>query len=158
MKRSQTSPSSHPGRAADTLARVLQRIDPDKRLKAYRIWTFWAEEMGAGIAARAEPAAFKAGVLSVRVSSAPWMQELQLMKDDLRARLNARLGEDLVRDIYFVSGRVGRARNAPPAPPRAPTAPAPALTELPALRDPRLAAAFERLVRAHARRVRGGDD
>jgi len=96
------------GTVADTLRRVLQRIDPDHRLEVYRLWTFWREEVGQAIAARAEPAGFRAGVLSVRVNSAAWMQELQFMKEELRERLNARLGADLIRDIYFVSGPTRR--------------------------------------------------
>ena len=129
---------------------MLQRIDPDKRLEVYRVWTFWAEEVGEAIASRAEPAGFRAGVLSVRVSSASWTQELQFMKDTLRERLNARLGEELIRDIYFVSGSVAR-REAEPA--EEPIASKPiAVPLLPPIRDPELAAVFRRIVRAHARR------
>ena len=141
------------GTVADTLRRVLQRIDPDHRLEVYRLWTFWREEVGQAIAARAEPAGFRAGVLSVRVNSAAWMQELQFMKEELRERLNARLGADLIRDIYFVSGPTRRepeekaateatqatADQATPAP-------------IPRLSDPRLLAVFERIAKAHARR------
>jgi predicted nucleic acid-binding Zn ribbon protein len=136
------------------LQRVLQRIDPDQRMKAYRIWTFWRDEVGAAIAARAEPAGFRAGVLSVRVSSAAWMQELQFMKENIRERLNARLGENLVRDIYLVSGPVQA-----PKPDDAPAAQSASehavVPPIPRLKDPRLAAVFERIARAHARRPRG---
>src|SRR3990170_814017 len=135
----------------EALERVLQRLDPEHRLRVYRLWTFWAEEVGPAIAARAEPAGYRAGVLSVRVSSAPWMQELQLMKETIRERLNARLGEPLIRDIYFVSGATARDRSPAPAEEPPPDAACPAAEPLPPIRDAQLAAAFERLVRAHAR-------
>ena len=143
--------SSPPGRLADALRQVLQRIDPDRRLPAFRVWALWAEAVGDAVAAHAEPAGFRDGVLSVRVASAAWMQELQFMKEALRERLNERLGAALIRDIYFVSGRVA----APPVP-----AP-PAVREdcdeppvaLPALQDPDLAAIIARL--AGAARSRG---
>ncbi len=144
-------PPARPDRLAEPLARVLQRIDPEHRLRAYRLWSFWAEEVGPAIAARAEPAGYRSGVLSVRVSSAPWMQELQFMKEVLRERLNARLGEPLIRDIYFVSGATAGTRGRRPAAERAPQE-APAPVELPPIRDAQLAAVFQRLVRAHGRR------
>jgi predicted nucleic acid-binding Zn ribbon protein len=134
---------------------LLQRIDPDQRLRVYRLWTFWDREVGEAIAARAQPASYRAGVLAVRVSSAAWMQELQFMKDEIRERLNARLGEELVRDIYFVSGAATESRRA--APPRETVAEPDTEAEpvvMPQLRDPRLAEVFERILRAHRRRAR----
>jgi hypothetical protein len=83
------------------------------------------------------------------------MQELQFMKEEIRERLNARLGEDLVRDIYFVSGPTAEGRASAPA--RETVAEPEAESEpvtLPRLRDPRLAEVFERILRAHRRRSR----
>ena len=54
-------PKTTPGRVADALRQVVQRIDPDRRLAAYRVWTFWTDEVGPAVAARAEPAAFRDG-------------------------------------------------------------------------------------------------
>lgn len=138
-------PRAEPDRLANALRQVVQRIDPERRLPAYRVWTFWADAVGVAIAERAEPATFRDGVLSVRVSGPAWMQELQFMKDELRERLNVRLGAPLIRDIYFVSGPVTRA-----APPPTPARMAPTLetaVALPALKDPGLAAVTERLAR-----------
>lgn len=145
-------PRARPDRVADALRQVVQRIDPERRLAAYRLWTFWADVVGAAVAARAEPAAYRDGVLSLRVAGAAWMQELQFMKDDLRQRLNARLGAELIRDIYFVSGAAPRraaAARQPVAPPRAVEPP----IALPAVSDPELAAVLARL--AEAARTRG---
>jgi predicted nucleic acid-binding Zn ribbon protein len=145
-------PRRPPAQLADTLTTVLQRIDPDQRLDAYRVWTFWDEAVGPAVAQRAQPAGFRAGVLSVWVSSHTWMQELQFMKDELRGEINRRLGQELIRDIYFVSG-TRMPKTGPPPPPRArrgselaPTGP------LPRLRDPALEAVFARIARAHTRR------
>lgn len=146
-----TSPASKPSGLAETLRRVLQRIDPDKRLEVYRVWTFWDEEVGEAIAARAEPAGFRAGVLSVRVSSASWTQELQFMKETIRERLNSRLGEELIRDIYFISGSVKRAETTPTGD-ATKTKPI-AVPLLPPMQNRELAAVFHRIVRKHARRA-----
>src|SRR5262245_46666328 len=101
-----------PERVDDALQHVLQRIDPDRRLELFRIW---AAEVGAAVAARATPAGFRDGILSVRVNGATWMQELQFAKETIRQRLNQRLGGEVVRDVYFVSGG---SESTPPAPAR----------------------------------------
>jgi len=141
---------SHPDRVADALRQVVQRIDPDRRLAAYRVWTFWADAVGPAVAAHAEPASFRDGVLSVRVAGAAWMQELQFMQQELRERLNERLGAPLIRDVYFVSGAVAPARPGPSAAPRQPPEPPVAM---PPIKDARLAAVMGRL--AEAARTRG---
>ena len=138
-----------PGRVGDALRQVVQRIDPDRRLAVYRLWTFWDEEVGPAVAARAEPAAFRDGVLSVRVAGAAWMQELQFMKEELRQRLNQRLGGEPIRDIYFVSGAVRRATKPSPVAPPPPEPP----IALPPIKDEQLAAVIARL--AEAARTRG---
>ena len=142
-----------PQRVQTALGRLLRRIDPEDRLRAYRVWRFWAEEVGDAIAAHAQPVALRAGVLTVAVDAPTWLQELQFLKDTLRERLNARLGQKLIDDLYFVSGPIARAaRRAvqPEVTPAIGATPAP----LPALRNPELAAAFARIVAAHARRAR----
>src|SRR5262245_22866324 len=145
-------PPNRPDRAADALRHVLQRIDPERRLAVYRVWVFWDEVVGAAVAARAQPASFRDGVLSVRVGGAAWMQELQFMKEEVRERLNARLGAELIRDIYFVSGTIEPRRPARAAAATASSEDAP--IELPPLRDARLAEVFARIARAHRGRRR----
>lgn len=141
-----------PERVDDALQHVLQRIDPDRRLQLFRVW---AAEVGAAVAARATPAGFRDGILSVRVNGATWMQELQFAKETIRQRLNQRLGGEVVRDVYFVSGG---GESTPPAPTR--TAPSTEIDDsdepidLPKIRDPRLAEIFTRIARAHRRRVK----
>jgi predicted nucleic acid-binding Zn ribbon protein len=143
-----------PTRVRNPLASVLRRVDPDRRLRAYKVWTFWDDEVGEAIAARAQPVALRAGVLTVAVSSHTWMQELQFLRDDIIRRLNTRLGETLITDLFLVSATVEerkargpRPRGEEESPPRAPVA-------IPPLHDPRLAAVFERLAQAQARHRR----
>lgn len=140
---------SPPSGVGEVLTRVLQRVDPEQQLRAYDIWTFWNDEVGAVIARRAQPARFRDGVLFVSVATHSWMQELRLMKDTIRDRLNARLAADLVRDIVFNFGSV---ENEPAAVPARELG-KPTLISLPAIPDPTLAAAFTRVLRARAKRV-----
>jgi hypothetical protein len=141
-----------PSRVADVLGDVLKRVDPDQQLRAYALWTFWDDEVGDGIAQRAQPTRFRNGILLVTVATHSWMQELQFMKEEIRNRLNARLEANLVRDIFFVVGHVATD----------PAAQAPAATDappacepiaLPPIADSELAAAMARVVAARARHL-----
>lgn len=142
-------PPAAPSRVADVLGSVLKRVDPDQQMHAYTIWTFWDDEVGASIAARAQPTHFRNGILSVTVATHSWIQELQFMKEEIRARLNARLEANLVRDIFFVIGQVAT----PPPTPAATTDVRPACepVALPQIDDSELAAAMTRVVAARAR-------
>lgn len=145
-------PSGHPSAVGDVLGRVLQRVDPEQQLRVYRIWTFWNDEVGDLIARRAQPARFRDGVLFVTVASHSWMQELRFMKDSICDRLNARLGANLVRDIFFISGSV---EDEPEVAQPADVDPMPAepLIALPQIADAALAEAFTRVLQARAKRL-----
>jgi len=146
---------SPPSVVGDVLSSVLKRVDPDQQLRTYRLWTFWREEVGELIARRAQPERVRNGILFVTVATHSWMQELQFMKEEIRERLNTRLGAPLIRDIFFVSGAVAAEPEAP-APADEPGADVPAsgaLIALPPIADPQLAAAFARLLEARARRL-----
>ena len=68
-----------------------------------RVFELWP---AAFIAENARPAAFKGNVLLVYVSASPWLHQLQFLKADIIARVNAALGEPLVSDIKFKIGPV----------------------------------------------------
>lgn len=76
------------------------------RLKELVIWQSWEQAVGEVIAARTQPLRLFGGVLTVTVSSGPWMQQLSFMKAELRDRVNALLGEERVKEIVLRSGRV----------------------------------------------------
>ena len=80
-----------------------------------------------------------------------WVQELSLMREQIRSRLAVRLGEDLVREIRFVRGALRRRRR----PPLSPVArQARQAIELPEIKDPELKRAFDSLVEAWGRAPR----
>jgi hypothetical protein len=61
----------------------------------------WPEIAGAEVAANASPVQLKAGRLVVSTSSSVWAHTLQYMSEDLRIRLNTRLGAGTVQQIMF---------------------------------------------------------
>lgn len=107
---------SRPAAVADLLAVTFRGKPVEKRLKEGNIWLVWDAAVGPQIAAKARPAGFRDGVLTVVVASAPWMQQLNFLKKGILEKLNARLGEELVREIYLRAGRP----EAPASPPLQP--------------------------------------
>src|SRR5690349_19823130 len=81
------------------LERCLDRIAGEPGSSA--IWRVWEDAVGADVARRAQPVRLRGRTLIVSVSSAPWMQELQLLKRTVLAELNARLSTPLVDDLFF---------------------------------------------------------
>ncbi len=59
----------------------------------------WESAAGAAIAAAARPTAERDGVLTVTCEAAVWAQELDLMGEELIRRLNAELGDGLLREL-----------------------------------------------------------
>jgi predicted nucleic acid-binding Zn ribbon protein len=56
-----------------------------------RVQGSWAEVAGPGVAGAAQPVSERGGLVTVACESAVWAQELELLKPDLEARLDARL-------------------------------------------------------------------
>ena len=89
-----------------------------RRFKESAIWRVWDHAVGEPIASKARPAAFREGVLTVSVTSAPWMQQLGFLKRQLMEAVNKALGEELITEIYLKAGRPSPVTTPPPAPPR----------------------------------------
>ncbi|CAH2031593.1 DUF721 domain-containing protein [Trichlorobacter ammonificans] len=127
------------------------------RLKELEVWRVWKQAVGAAIAARTRPLRLSGGRLTVLVSGAPWMQQLNFLKEELRDKLNRSLGSDRVTEIIFKAGRIHE-------PPEEEQAVAPLLHPLSPARqrrieqqvneldDPELASLLKRLMELHYQR------
>lgn len=85
---------------------LLERKGLTEKIGEYQAWLIWDEVVGPQIAAQARPIRIRQQVLEVRVSQPVWMQQLQLMKPMILKKLNERLGENTLSDIYLRRGRV----------------------------------------------------
>jgi hypothetical protein len=133
---------------ASTLGAIVERLDSEGHFAIVRLMQAWPEVVGETLARRTEVVDLKFHTAIVKVSGAMWIQELNLLKPEILSRLRTRVGEDIVRDLRFVQGRLGqrpppRLRTVPRAPRRA--------IELPELKDPELRRAFENLIEAWGR-------
>ena len=99
-------PMKNAAAAGPLLRQLLGQWGLDRKVREYRAWEIWDEVVGPQIASRARPVKLRDGVLEVVVDQPVWMQQLQLMKPRILSSLNARLGEALLRDIFWRRGRI----------------------------------------------------
>ena len=76
-----------------------------------RVWRVWDCAVGSVIAKNAQPAAFKGKLLLVYVSSSTWLHQLQFLKKEMLAKLNAALDKPMVEEIKFKIGSIEESRD-----------------------------------------------
>ena len=140
-----------PQQIGGALQEILSRLDTEGHFEIVRLMRLWPGVVGEMIARRTEVNGLKFHTAVVKVSGAMWIQELNLMKPQILARLREAMGNDAVRDLRFVSGRLSRRerpklRSIPRETRRS--------IELPELKDPELRRAFESLIEAWGRSSR----
>jgi len=141
-----------PAIVSDLLSSLLRGTPAELRLKEGRIWLVWEDAVGSRIASHAQPAAFRNGVLTLHVDSAPWLQQLNFLKKDLISKVNAELEEELVTELQLKGGKI---RASSPATPPKPVQRRELsdderhwiADQTETLRDPDLRAALENLIR-----------
>lgn len=139
---------------AAILSSILPHVASAERLQEYRVWEVWEAAVGRPVARKAQPSKIQRGKLFVTVSNSAYLQEMQFYKAHIRDAVNRRLDAPVVKDIFFVLGRVqeGHARTSQPSPSR----PLPPFRELsvPKLDRPELEAALSSLLAARRRRLK----
>ncbi|PIE74537.1 MAG: hypothetical protein CSA18_04595 [Deltaproteobacteria bacterium] len=67
------------------------------------ICMYWAA-IGDDVNMNSEPISFKNNILTVKVSSSPWIQQLQFMKSEIKNLLNHSIGNNIIKEIRFRLG------------------------------------------------------
>ena len=96
------------------LERSLRDLGLQKRLQAEQITVLWPKIVGTAVAKISAATQFRDGTLFIDVSDNIWMQELKFQEGELISRVNATLGEPLVRRLFL---RLARTPTPVPAPP-----------------------------------------
>jgi hypothetical protein len=134
-----------PRRLRDILDPLARRVGIDAGVVTGRVWSEWDGIVGQDIAEHAQPTSLRRGVLRVRTDSPVWATELTYLSEEIRRRVNERLGRDEVTvvKIWTAPGTLRRATPSPGprATPNRPTEPR-ATDPMTALRRAR--AAWER--------------
>ena len=144
-------------RLGEILEKSLKRLELSGRLIEYGVWPVWNETVGPVIARNAQPDRIRHGTLFVKVTGPTWMQQLQYMKEMITEKLNQRLGTEVVKNIFFVVGKVEADGLKPKAKKHSALSRPPSeskldVAELHSIRDPEIRQALRRLFTAHARK------
>jgi len=147
-------------RLSEVLAKSLKRLELGSQLDEYGVWPIWNDVVGEPIARNAQPEKIRNGTLFVKVSSPVWMQQLQYMKEMIAESVNHRLKANVVKNIFFVVGRIDAG-----APELKKNLMAKTRVEgdqkindefLNSVQDPEMRDAFQKLLRSYARRKQKG--
>jgi hypothetical protein len=88
------------------IADLLAAYHLSDEVRRHRVFSEWLDIVGPRIAARTWPSPIREGVLWVRVSNSSWLHQLSFMRDDIRAKVNAHLGDPpLVSEVRLHLGR-----------------------------------------------------
>jgi predicted nucleic acid-binding Zn ribbon protein len=87
------------GEALDGLVRELGL---QGKLREYDAVLRWEEAVGPHIAKVATANKIQHGILTVQVSNSTWRYELTMRKQEMIGKLNALIGEGVVKDVRFV--------------------------------------------------------
>lgn len=104
MSRSERPPMRQATSIGSLLKTVLDDQGMGDRLSRYQAWLVWDKIVGEQIARRARPLRLREGVLEVRVDNAVWMQQLQMLKPKILKKLNDKLPNAHIEDIYLRRG------------------------------------------------------
>jgi len=89
-----------------TIQELLAHLDTGGHFELVRLIRLWPEVVGEPIARRTEVNSLNFHTAVIRVSTAMWIQELNLMRPQILSRVRAAMSNDAVREIRFVQGRL----------------------------------------------------
>ncbi len=109
-----------PQRVGSILEKTLKDMSLDWKLKQHEVWNVWNDVVGEHVSRHAQPEFMKGGILFVRVSSSPWMQQLHYMASGIIEALNACVGLPVVEEIRFKLGEIHPHWKQASSPPQSP--------------------------------------
>ena len=88
------------------LRRVLKRMHIEDRMEEAGVFQVWDDVVGSRIARHTKPDRIIKGRLAVIAENSSYIQEYSFLRNEIKKKLNARLGKDIVREIVFRTGEV----------------------------------------------------
>ncbi|MCK5823607.1 MAG: DUF721 domain-containing protein [Bacteroidales bacterium] len=85
----------------DVISQYLKALRIDKKMKQVSLINSWEEIIGKNVARATSKIFFKKRILFVYINSAVIRNELLMIKDELKKRLNEQAKETLVDDIVI---------------------------------------------------------
>jgi len=88
-------------RVSSLLKQILGQPGFGEQITRHQAWLVWDQLVGEQIAARARPLKLRKGVLEVQVDHPVWMQQLQMLKPKILEKINAKIPNAGITDIYL---------------------------------------------------------
>jgi len=88
-------------RIGELLKKTLQSAGIAERVDRQVAVAFWEEIVGPKLAEKTRALRVEKDILKVKVSSAPWRNELVFFKNDILKKIAERIGEGKIKDIIF---------------------------------------------------------
>lgn len=101
VRKRRASAPRGPVSLGQSLGRLIEEMGMGIPLAERRAVLLWSDVVGPEIARVTEPGRVKGGCLPVRVKTAPWRHALIFRREEIREKLNSRLGEELVKRILL---------------------------------------------------------
>lgn len=80
---------------------LVAQLGIKQKLDQYAVIPLWAEIVGAQIARVTEVERIENGVMTVRVSNAPWRSELTFRRKEILEKIHLTMKADVIKDIRF---------------------------------------------------------
>jgi hypothetical protein len=88
-------------KVSSLLKQMLEQPGIGEQITRHQAWLIWDQLVGEQIAARARPLKLRKGVLEVQVDHPVWMQQLQMLKPKILEKINAKIPNAGITDIYL---------------------------------------------------------
>lgn len=88
---------------SEVIKQTVKRLGLKKGIEQNAAVTCWAEAVGPKIAVKSQAVKIIKGVLYIKAESPVWSQQLSLMSEELKEKINQRLGKKIVKQIRFRS-------------------------------------------------------
>jgi len=84
---------------------ILRRPEFKKKVREAESFLVWDEVLKSDILKNTRPSRIRDGVLFVETTTSSWANELNFLKSDIISKINGRLGDAVIKDIYFHTGK-----------------------------------------------------
>ena len=84
------------------LQNMIREMGLSNPLQKYRALEIWPEAVGERISRITEAKRFSDGKLIVEVKNAAWRNELHFYKEEIKEKVNRKLGTETVKEILFI--------------------------------------------------------
>jgi len=81
---------------------MLKKFGIDNAIAQNNAINLWNEIVGDKVAKNTQPDKVEHGIITVKVSSPTWRQELYFQKKEIILKINKTIGKNVIRDIRFI--------------------------------------------------------